>query len=58
MRLQTLFYVNCHIKEPLDSPKQLMPFEWDINEIKETYIPTDEDWQYFDEMAKKWQVKQ
>lgn len=55
MRLQTLYLVNCQIKDQISDPRKLMPFSWDIVEV---YIPKDEDWEHFDNLIKSWQLKQ
>lgn len=58
MRLQTLYLVNCHLKDPPDSVTKLMPFKWDEVQKAVEFVPTEEDWKYYDELAKKWQPKQ
>ena len=57
MRLQTLYLMNVHLKTPLKKVTDLMEFEWDKKE-SEVFIPTTEDWQHFDKLGKKWQLKQ
>lgn len=55
MRIQTLYLFNTQVKNPVTDVRKFMPFEWDKTVI---YIPTNEDWQYFDNIVKKWQAKQ
>jgi len=50
MRLQTWVLYNTQIKDPIRDIRKFMPFEWDKIEA---YMPTNEEWQKYDELIKK-----
>ena len=62
MRLQTVILVNTQLEKQhvIKDPRKLIAFPWDDKKgDSDTYIPTPEDWERFDNISKKiWQGKQ